>query len=75
MSLTLVIRSSPPPRGLEVDKKRDGWGVCKRCSEQLGLLTVSAQLQVPDSPICLTNFSSDASKLAFLVSVVSWFQK
>lgn len=61
--------------GSEVDKKRVAGRSAKDVSEQRGLMTVSAQLQILHGPICLTSFSSDASKLAFLVSIASWFQK
>lgn len=70
LSLTHV-----PPWALETDKKGVAGESAKGVSEQLGFMTVSTQFQILDSPICLTSFSSDASKLALLVSTASWFQQ
>lgn len=70
MSLTHV-----PPWASEIYTKRVPWESAKGVSEQLGLMTVSTQFHILDSPICLTSFSKDASKLALLVSTASWFQK
>lgn len=57
-------------------QKTTGWPdvSAKDVSEQLGLVTVSARLQILGGSICLTSFSSDTSMLAFLVSIASCFQ-
>lgn len=57
-------------------QKTTGWPdmSVKDVSEQLGLVTVSAPLQILGGSICLTSFSSDTSMLAFSVSIASCFQ-
>lgn len=62
-----------------IGSRKKQWG-CQGClskmfQSSLGLMTVSAQLQILDAPICLTSFFSDASMLAFLVSTAFRFQK